>query len=189
MCDVNETIDSTCLLQSDLLSIDMSIIHVDVHKGRNELYGGLQCTPIVYIHLLTVFDTAIVSDMLPSFRKLEKIWLCGTYSGKCALKLPAFLHFICLDEYYCSSEWLCSLLIVLSALGHHVKCEMWSCVVQSCREDFGADSTIHLSGLRSKLLSCDMSNIKILVKDGSKDLFEIFRDTSIRILTLVTCLK
>ncbi|KAH3753257.1 hypothetical protein DPMN_187892 [Dreissena polymorpha] len=81
---------------------------------------------------------------------------------------------------------MCSLLIRLCTLGHRVKYELWDFAVQSRREDLGAVSKTHVSDRRYKLLECDMSNIEILVNNVSKELFEIFRDTSIGILDLRT---
>ncbi|KAH3750299.1 hypothetical protein DPMN_184819 [Dreissena polymorpha] len=85
-----------------------------------------------------------------------------------------------IDE--CSSEWLCSLLIKLSEFDHTVHCVLSDIVVQSDGVDCDAHSNIRASDLRSKLLSRDMSNILILVGNGSKVLCEIFRDTSIRVV-------
>ncbi|KAH3753241.1 hypothetical protein DPMN_187875 [Dreissena polymorpha] len=164
----------------------MSNIDIVVKQGNNDLYGLLSCSPIVNMWLMTSDDAALASDILPAFSKLKILYLYGTYTSYFAIQLPASLHCISLQTGECTSKWLCSLLINLSALGHLVKCELWNFVLQSHEEDCDADSNIHECDLRSKLLACDMSNIEILVDSGSKEIFEIFRDTSIGILGLRT---
>ncbi|KAH3753217.1 hypothetical protein DPMN_187851 [Dreissena polymorpha] len=186
MCDVNVTDFNKHILQSELLLIDMSNITIHVKQGNNDLYGLLSCTPIENMYLMTSDDAALASDILPTFSKLKTLDLKGTYTSCFAIQLPASLHCISLVRGECSSEWLCSLLINLFTLDQHVKCELWSFVVTSNGEDCDAHSIKHVSDMRSKLLECDMSNIEILVDNGSKELFEIFRDTSIEILTLRT---
>ncbi|KAH3753238.1 hypothetical protein DPMN_187872 [Dreissena polymorpha] len=181
MCDVNVTDFNKHILQSELLPIDMSNIFIHVKQGNDDLYGLLSCSPIVYMWLMTSDDAALASDILPTFSKLKKLVLCGTFIGRCDLQMPSSLNCIRLVRGECTSEWLCSLLIKLCALDHHIKCELWNFVVQSRGEDCDADSNKHGSDLRSKLLACDMSNIEIVVVSGSKELFEIFRDTSIGI--------
>ncbi|KAH3803161.1 hypothetical protein DPMN_156862 [Dreissena polymorpha] len=76
--------------------------------------------------------------------------------------------------------------MLLSSLDHHVKCELWDVVLQSNEEAGGNELYSHLLHLRSEILSHDMSNMQILVKTDSKELFEILRDTSIGILDLIT---
>ncbi|KAH3753265.1 hypothetical protein DPMN_187900 [Dreissena polymorpha] len=186
MCDVNVADFNKHILQSELLPIDMSNIFIFVKQGNNDLYGLLSCLPIVNIWLMTSEDAALASDILPTFSKLKTLYLRGTFMGRCDLQMPSSLNCISLLTGECTSEWLCSLLIKLSALGHRVNCELWNFVVQSRGEDSGADLDKHGSNIRSKLLSCDFSNFQILVKPGSKELFEIFRDTSIGSLTLKT---
>ncbi|KAH3770904.1 hypothetical protein DPMN_172202 [Dreissena polymorpha] len=182
MCDVNLTECNTSISQA--LPIDMSNIEVFITQSSIEMYGLLRCAPIVHLTLLTAVDAELASDILLPHSKLETLYLWGTYLGHCALQLPASLHCVSLQTGECSSEWLCSLLIKLSELDHPVECQLWNFEVQTLEKDCGADSNIHVSDLRCKLLSCDMSNIEILVKNGIKELFEIFRDTSIRILNL-----
>ncbi|KAH3753115.1 hypothetical protein DPMN_187745 [Dreissena polymorpha] len=89
--------------------------------------------------------------------------------GRCDLQMPSSLKRISLQTGECSSEWLCSLLIKLCALDHHIEYELCNFVVQSRGEDCDANSNIHVSELRSELLACDMSNIKILVKMGARN--------------------
>ncbi|KAH3753232.1 hypothetical protein DPMN_187866 [Dreissena polymorpha] len=186
MCDVNITDFNKHIHQSELLPIDMSNICINVKKGNHDLYSLLSCTPVVNLRLLTADDAALASDILHLFSKLKSLYLRRIVMGHCALRLPASLHCINFGQGECSSEWLYSLLINLSALDHHVECQLWNFVVQSRREDCGADSNEHLPDLRSKLLACDMSNIEILVENGRKELFEILRDTSLGILSLRT---
>ncbi|XP_052235798.1 uncharacterized protein LOC127847739 isoform X1 [Dreissena polymorpha] len=148
------------------------------------MYGVLQYIPIVNMRLMTAVDAALASDILLTNSKLQNLLLDGTYTGDCFLQLPVSLQCISLQDGECSSEWLSSLLIKLSELDHSVQCELWDFVVKSRGEDCGTGSKTHVSNLRSKLLSCDMSKIKLFVKTGSKELFVIFRDTSIGILGL-----
>ncbi|XP_052235700.1 uncharacterized protein LOC127847676 [Dreissena polymorpha] len=182
-CGTDSTIHVSDV-RSKLLSCDMSNIKILVKKGIKELFEIFRDTSIGILDLRNADCASHTSDILPTLSKLKKLYLWGTYTGHCDLQLPASLHRVSLETGECSSEWLCSLLIKLSELDHHVECELWSFVVLSRGEDCGNDSTIHVSDVRSKLLSCDMSNIKILVKKGIKELFEIFRDTSIGILDL-----
>ncbi|KAH3770859.1 uncharacterized protein LOC127843769 isoform X1 [Dreissena polymorpha] len=186
MCDVNVTDCSTSIFQSELLPIDMSNILVDVKHGSNDLYGLLRCTPIVNMSLLTFDDTIVASDILPTFSKLRTLTLSGTYVGRCALKLPESLQIIGTAVAECSSEWLISLLTNLSVLEHTVTCIFVNLVVQSIDKTCGADSNTTITDLRSELLACDMSNIKIIVENVGQELFEIFRDTSINTLQLRT---
>ncbi|KAH3826156.1 hypothetical protein DPMN_128052 [Dreissena polymorpha] len=48
------------------------------------------------------------------------------------------------------------------------------------------DSQNGVSDLRSEIVACDMSNIAIFVQEGSIELSETFRDTSIGLLYLKT---
>ncbi|KAH3693604.1 hypothetical protein DPMN_081041 [Dreissena polymorpha] len=185
MCNMNVSDCKRSIFQSDPLPIDMSHFYVTIKQSSIDMYSLLRCTPIVNMRLLTAVDAALASDILLVHSNLENLNLYGTYTGLCDLHLPASLHCVSLQTGECSSEWLCSLLIKLSELDHHVECELCNFVVQSRGEDCGTDSTIHVSDVRSKLLSCDMSNIEILVKNGIEELFEIFRDTSIGILDLI----
>ncbi|KAH3770903.1 hypothetical protein DPMN_172201 [Dreissena polymorpha] len=163
----------------------MSNIEILVKNGIKELFEIFRDTSIGILDVINTDCVLQTSDILPTLSKLERLQLWGTYTGHCDLQLPASLHCISLQTGECSSEWLCSLLIKLSELDHPVTCELFNFVVQSRGEDCGTVSNIPVSDLRSKLLSCDMSNIKILVENGMKELFEIFRDTSIGILDVI----
>ncbi|KAH3753116.1 hypothetical protein DPMN_187746 [Dreissena polymorpha] len=184
-CDADSNIHE-CDLRSKLLACDMSNIEILVKNGSNELFEIFRDTSIGMLDLRTADCVSLTSDILPTLNKLEKLDLWGTFMGRCDLQMPSSLNCISLQTGECTSEWLCSLLIKLCALDHHIKCELWNFVVQSRGEDSDADSNIHECDLRSKLLACDMSNIEISVKNGSNELFEIFRDTSIGILDLRT---
>ncbi|KAH3770902.1 hypothetical protein DPMN_172200 [Dreissena polymorpha] len=161
----------------------MSNIEIFVKNGIKELFEIFRDTSIGILNLRNADCVSHTSDILPTLSKID-ITLHGIYTGHCALQLPASLNCIRLLTGECSSEWLCSLLIKLSELDHTVKCLLWDIVVQSDGVDCGADSNAHVSNLRSKLLSCDMSNIVIVVKKGRKELCEIFRDTSIRVVSM-----
>ncbi|KAH3753243.1 hypothetical protein DPMN_187877 [Dreissena polymorpha] len=184
-CDADSYIHGSDL-RSKLLACDMSNIEILVDSGSKELFEIFRDTGIGILDLRTADCVSLTSDILPTLIKLEKLYLWGTFMGRCDLQMPSSLNCVSLQTGECTSEWLCSLLINLSALGHLVKCELWNFVVQSRREVSDADSNKHGSDLRSKLLACDMSNIEILVDSGGKELFEIIRDTSIGTLDLIT---
>ncbi|KAH3801190.1 hypothetical protein DPMN_154837 [Dreissena polymorpha] len=74
----------------------------------------------------------------------------------------------------------------MSSLDRPVKCELWDVVLQPCEDGLGDNSYINVSDVRSEILSRNLSNINILLANGSIELFEIFRDTSIGILYLGT---
>ncbi|KAH3751278.1 hypothetical protein DPMN_185831 [Dreissena polymorpha] len=76
--------------------------------------------------------------------------------------------------------------MTLSSLDHPVGCELWNVVLQSSEEARRYEAHTHISDLRSEILAHDLSNIEILVKNGSKELFELLRDTSIGVLILRT---
>ncbi|KAH3747751.1 hypothetical protein DPMN_182181 [Dreissena polymorpha] len=173
-------------LRSEILSNDMSNIKILVKNGSKELFEILRDTSIGMIALRTADSVLLASEILHTLYKLTTLYLWGTYTGRCDLKMPASLQCISLVRGECSSEWLCSLLITLSSLDHPVECELWDVVLQSSGDTLGDELNTHVSDLRSEILSNDMSNIKILVKNGSKELFEILRDTSIGILNLRT---
>ncbi|KAH3796361.1 hypothetical protein DPMN_149929 [Dreissena polymorpha] len=168
-------------LRSEILSHNMSNIELLVENGSQELFELLRDTSIGILNLITADCASLASEILHTLNRLTKLYLLGTYSGRCDLRLPASLQCISLIEGGCSSEWLCSLLITLSSLDHPVECELWDVVLQSSDE-----SHTHISDLRSEILSHNMSNTDLLVENGSKELFELLRDTSIGILNLIT---
>ncbi|XP_052229033.1 uncharacterized protein LOC127843215 [Dreissena polymorpha] len=173
-------------LRSELLAHDMSNIEILVKTGSKELFEILRDTSIGILNLPTAESASLASEILHTLNKLTKLYLRGAYTGRCDLKMPASLQCISLQSVECSSEWLCSLWITLSSLDHQFKCELWDVVLKSNEEASGNESHSYLLDLRSELLAHDMSNIEILVKTGSKELFEILRDTSIGILNLPT---
>ncbi|KAH3796362.1 hypothetical protein DPMN_149930 [Dreissena polymorpha] len=164
----------------------MSNIELLVENGSKELFELLRDTSIGILKLRTADCASLASEILHTLNRLTKLYLWGTYSGRCDLKLPASLQCISLMEGGCSSEWLCSLLITLSSLDHPVKCWLLKFVLQSSEENRGDVSHTHISDLRSQILSHNMSNIELLVENGSQELFELLRDTSIGILNLKT---
>ncbi|KAH3811279.1 hypothetical protein DPMN_139688 [Dreissena polymorpha] len=165
---------------------DMSEIEVLVENGSVELFEIFRGTNIGILNLETAECASLASKILYTLKKLTKLYLCGTYSERCTLQLPATLQFISLQKVECSAEWLCSLLIALSSLDHCVKCEMWDVVLQPCAEECGDDFQARISDSRSEILLHDMSEIEVLVENGSVELFEIFRGTNIGILNLET---
>ncbi|KAH3747695.1 hypothetical protein DPMN_182124 [Dreissena polymorpha] len=171
-------------LRSEILSNDLSNIEILVKNGSTELFEILRDTSIGILDIRTADSASLASKILHTLNKLTKLYLWGTYTGRCDLKLPASLQCISLQECECSSEWLCSLLITLSSFEHPVTCELWDVILQYSGDTLGDERHTHVSDLRSEILSNDMSNIEIMVKRGSKELFEILRDTSIRILDL-----
>ncbi|KAH3747697.1 hypothetical protein DPMN_182126 [Dreissena polymorpha] len=83
------------------------------------------------------------------------------------------------------SEWLCSLLITPSSLDHLVEFELLNVVLQSSGDTLDNESHTHVSDLRSKILSRDMSNIEVMVKNGCKEFFELLRGTIIGSLKVI----
>ncbi|KAH3811117.1 hypothetical protein DPMN_139522 [Dreissena polymorpha] len=164
----------------------MSEIEVLVQNGSVELFEIFRGTNIGILRLKTAECASLASKMLYTLKKLTKLYLWGTYSERYTLQLPATLQCISLQTVECSAEWLCGLLISLSSLDHSVKCELYNVVLQPCEDASGDDSHVHVSDLRSEILSCDMSLIEIYVNNGSVELFEIFRGSNIGILNLKT---
>ncbi|XP_052218471.1 uncharacterized protein LOC127836083 isoform X1 [Dreissena polymorpha] len=173
-------------LRSELLAHDMSNIEIFVKSGSKEQFEILRDTSIGILNLPTADSASLASEILHTLNKLTKLYLRGTYTGRCDLKMPASLQCISLQSVECSSEWLCSLWITLCSLDHQVECELWDVVLKSNEEARGNESHSYLLDMRSELLAHDMSNIEIFVKTGSKKLFEILRDASIGILNLKT---
>ncbi|KAH3802591.1 hypothetical protein DPMN_156269 [Dreissena polymorpha] len=167
--------------RSEILSRELSNIGISVENSSMELLEMLRNTSIGNLTLSFADCASLASEILHTLKKLTKLYLRGSYTGRCDLKLPASLQYVSLIKCECSSEWLCSLLITLSSLAHPVKCRLCDVVLQPCEEPH-----IHLSDSRSEIVSRDLSNIGISVKNGSKELIEILRDTSIGNLTLRT---
>ncbi|KAH3796557.1 hypothetical protein DPMN_150126 [Dreissena polymorpha] len=173
-------------LRSEILSHDLSNIKISVKNGSAELFELLRDTSIGILTLSTADCVILASEILHTLNKLTTLNLWGTYTGRCDLKLPASLQCISLQEGECSSEWLYSLLITLSSLDHPVDCQQLDFVLQLSEDIRGDEAHTHMSDLRSEILSHDLSNITIIVKNGSAELFELLRDTSIGILKLRT---
>ncbi|KAH3811184.1 hypothetical protein DPMN_139590, partial [Dreissena polymorpha] len=172
---VTVTDPNTQIFLSELLLSDMTNIELGIEHGNHALYDTLRCTSIGELSLNTPDDVSLASKILNTLKKLKQLYLCGTYSERCTLQLPATLQCISLQKVECSAEWLCSLLIALSSLDHSVECELWDVVLQPCAEECGDDSQARISDSRSEILSCDMSLIEIYLNNGSVELFEIFR--------------
>ncbi|KAH3811180.1 hypothetical protein DPMN_139586 [Dreissena polymorpha] len=185
-CEFSCGDDSTHIsdLLLEMLSFDMSNMTIVVENCSVELFEILRDTNIGTLNLFTADCVSLASKILYTPKKLKKLILWGTYSERCTLQLPATLQCISLDKVECSAEWLCSLLIELSSLDQSVECELWDVVLQPCEDECGGDYQTHVSDLRSEMVSLDMSQTTILVKNGSSELFEIFRGTNIGILTL-----
>ena len=75
---------------------------------------------------------------------------------------------------------------MLSSIDHPVTCALWDVALQPTVEASGTGLDRRIPELRSVVLSCDMSKMTIIVKTGSVELFEHFRDTSIGILKIET---
>ncbi|KAH3825564.1 hypothetical protein DPMN_127444 [Dreissena polymorpha] len=173
-------------LRSQILSLDVTHMTLLVKNGSAELFEILRDTNIGLLDLRTSDCASLASVILYSLKKLTKLYLWGCYRERCTLQLPATLQCLSLQEVECSSEWLCSLLIALSSLDHSVTCELSDVVLQPCSDACGDDSKARISDFRSELLSIDMAHMTIVVKNGTVELFEIFRDTSIGFLDLRT---
>ncbi|KAH3819524.1 hypothetical protein DPMN_121262 [Dreissena polymorpha] len=142
-------------------------------------------------------DVSLFSELLPSMINLTLLLIEESDFNKdnfpppsvenvSNVRLPILLEHVALLNCKISLEWLCSLLITLSSLDHHVKCTLSNVVLHLHKETRRHESRIHVSDLRSEIMSHDMSNIEILVDNVSKELFEILRDTRVRILDLRT---
>ncbi|KAH3708404.1 hypothetical protein DPMN_067854 [Dreissena polymorpha] len=173
-------------MRSEILSCDMSKMTIFVKTGSVELFEHFRDTSIGILSLRTAECASFASRIIPTLSKLTEIHLWGTYTGRFNLKLPDSLRFIFLEEVECSSEWLCGMLITLSSIDHPVTYKLWGVKLQSNTKARGTDSAIHGPEMRSEILSCDLSKMTIIVKTGSVELFEHFRDTSIGILSLRT---
>ncbi|KAH3831125.1 hypothetical protein DPMN_104387, partial [Dreissena polymorpha] len=173
-------------LHSEILSRDLSNIEILMENCSMELLEILRDSSIGILDLRTADCVSLASEILHTLYKLATLFLWGTYTGRCDLRLPASLQCISLQEVECSSEWLCSLLITLSSLDHPVECELLDVLLQPSEATRGDYSDIPVSDWRSEILSRDLSNIQILVKKCSMELFEILRDSSIGILDLRT---
>ncbi|KAH3826129.1 hypothetical protein DPMN_128022 [Dreissena polymorpha] len=173
-------------LRSKILSCDMPNIKILVNNCNMELFELLRETSTRILNLRTAECASLASTILHTLNKLTKLYLWGTYMGRCELNLPDSLQCISLQKVECSSEWLYGLLITLSSLDHPVTIEMWDVVLQSIEQSNEGDSNTNVSYLRSKILACDMPNIEIVVVNGNMELFELLRETSTRILDLRT---
>ncbi|KAH3801168.1 hypothetical protein DPMN_154815 [Dreissena polymorpha] len=173
-------------VRSEILSRNLSNINILLANGSIEIFEIFRDTSIGILDLRTADCFSLASEILHTLNKLTKLYLWGIYTGRCDLRLPASLQCISLREFKCTSEWLCSLLITMSSLDRPVECELWDVVLQPCEEGLGDNSYINVSDVRSEILSRNLSNINILLANGSIEIFEIFRDTSIGILDLRT---
>ncbi|KAH3811116.1 hypothetical protein DPMN_139521 [Dreissena polymorpha] len=116
-----------------MLSFDMSNMTIFVKNGSVELFEILRDTNIGTLNLFTTADcVSLASKMMYTLKKLKKLILWGTYSGRCTLQLPETLQYVSLQKVECSAEWMCTLLIALSSLDHFVECELWDVVLQPC---------------------------------------------------------
>ncbi|XP_052237824.1 uncharacterized protein LOC127849145 [Dreissena polymorpha] len=173
-------------MRSELLSHNLSNIEICVQNGSKKLFEILRDTSIGILDLRTTDCASLASEILHTLSSLTKLYLWGTYTGRFDLKLPALLQCISMEKCECSSEWLCSLFITLSSLDRPVRCQLWDVQLKSIEVYHGDESHTRVSDMRSELLSHNLSNIEICVQNGSKELFEILRDTSIGILDLRT---
>ncbi|KAH3811280.1 hypothetical protein DPMN_139689 [Dreissena polymorpha] len=119
-------------LRLEMLSFDMSNMTIFVKNGSVELFEILRDTNIGTLNLFTADCVSLASKIMYTLKKLKKLILWGTYSGRCTLQLPDTLQCILLQEVKCSAEWLCSLLTELSSLDHFVECGLWDVVLQPC---------------------------------------------------------
>ncbi|KAH3750061.1 hypothetical protein DPMN_184577 [Dreissena polymorpha] len=145
-----------------------------VTNGSKELFELLRYTRIGILGLRTADCASLASEILYTLNKLTKLFLWGTYTGQCDIKLPASLQCISLQKVECSSEWLCSLLITLSSFDHPVTCELCDVVLQSSGYTFGDELHAHVSDLRSEIMSHDMSKIEIMDKMAVRNCFKYY---------------
>ncbi|KAH3811453.1 hypothetical protein DPMN_139863 [Dreissena polymorpha] len=170
----------------NLMSCDMSNIELHVQTGSSELFEMFRNTNIRTLSLGTAGAASHASKILPTLCKLETLCLIGSYIGRYDLQLPVSLQRLVFKDGYCSGEWLCSLMIALSSIGHTIQCDLSDIELLSSGVVDTSSSQIQPLEKISNFISCDMSNITLHVKAGSSELFEMFRDTSIRVLSLGT---
>ncbi|KAH3699484.1 hypothetical protein DPMN_074440 [Dreissena polymorpha] len=75
----------------------MSKSELIVNTGSKELFAIFRETSIGILSLRNADCVLQSSDILPTLSKLDKLYLRGTYTGHCALKLPASLQCISLQ--------------------------------------------------------------------------------------------
>ncbi|KAH3735157.1 hypothetical protein DPMN_041618 [Dreissena polymorpha] len=173
-------------LRSELLFCDMFNISIILNTVSKEVFGIFRDTSLGILDLRTSECVSQASEIIAKLFKLKKLHVWGTFMSRCVFQLPSSLQDISLQNVDCSSERLCSLLITLSSCGHPVTCALMNVVFQSSNNPFGEALETQASDLRSELISCDMSDITVILKSVSFEIFEIFRDTSIGILELRT---
>ncbi|KAH3786034.1 hypothetical protein DPMN_164134 [Dreissena polymorpha] len=173
-------------LTTNLMQCDMSNIELHVKTCSRELFEMFRDTNIRTLALGTAAAVSHISQILPTLSKLETLDLSGSYLERCDLQLPLSLQTLYFLEGYCSPEWLCTLIIALSSLGHHIVCVLFNLELQSSSTVNTSSSQLQASELTTNLTSCDMSNIELRVKIGSRELFGMFRETNIRTLWLGT---
>ncbi|XP_052237781.1 uncharacterized protein LOC127849098 [Dreissena polymorpha] len=181
-------VESNCLQISEILTVILKSKHCLTRVKITmtpEISKALHHTSIQELNCIGQFDVSSCSYVLPSLSQLTYLRIEDT-SFLQDISLPETIQTIFLSKCECSSEWLCTLLITLSSLDHPVECELWDVVLQLSEDIRGDEAHTHISDLRSEILSHDLSNIELFVKNGSKELFELLRDTSIRILKLMT---
>ncbi|KAH3811308.1 hypothetical protein DPMN_139718 [Dreissena polymorpha] len=163
----------------------MSNIELHVKTGCNELLELFSGTSIRTLSLGTA-AASHETQILKTLCKLETLDLRGCYMDRCDFLLPVSLQKLTFQEGYCSREWLCSLTIALCSIGNPIVFRLYDLELQSSRIVDTFSSQKQASGQISDLKSYDMSKITLHVKVGSSELFEMFRDTSIPVLSLGT---
>ncbi|KAH3802590.1 hypothetical protein DPMN_156268 [Dreissena polymorpha] len=134
-------------LRSELVSRDLSYVGIIVRNGSLELMEILRDTSIGKLDLSSADCASLASEILHTLNKLTTLYLNGTYTGRCNLRLPASLQCISLLVVEYTYEWLCSSLITLSTLDHPVECELRDVVLQPWEKAHRGDSQIHVSDL------------------------------------------
>ncbi|KAH3754157.1 hypothetical protein DPMN_188820 [Dreissena polymorpha] len=171
--------------RSNMLSCNISNILLCVINCSIELFEIFRETNILNLSLCTPKTFALASEILPTLRYLSMLYLKGScYTGQCTVQVPSSLRVVSLMAIECETEWLCSLLIRLSSLGQRIECEITAMTLHKSVESRTTDRSVDTRVFRTKLLSCNMTNIAISVTNGSTDLFEILRNTSIARLLL-----
>ncbi|KAH3748743.1 hypothetical protein DPMN_183193 [Dreissena polymorpha] len=187
ICPVNASSSQTKASEiSNLISCDMSNIELFVKTGSNALFEMFRDTSLRTLWIGTAAAASHVSQILPTLCNLETLHLWGYYMDRCDLQLPVSLQTLTFQEVFCSTEWLCSLMISLSAIGHRTICKMYHLELQPSDSDNTSNMQIQPYEIISNLNSCDMSNINLHVETGSRELFELFRDTNLNRLSLGT---
>ncbi|XP_052259589.1 uncharacterized protein LOC127863952 [Dreissena polymorpha] len=156
--------------------------------AHHDLYRAFSDLNITELVLETYIDAPVLSDAIKSLSMLTYLRLteCNLQYVLC---VPVSLKHLELYKITCSAVYLSRLLVLLSSLDHSI--QLFLCYCSLAFDNHKTNSAYDRANtdklvVHSELLSCDMSRIDLLVINGSRDLYELLRGTSIGILALST---